>query len=291
MADPRPVRRGIRERRPERKQQQFRRRLRAYRMARQRPRRRIPRSAVPSFFTLMNLFSGFLAVTQIQVGRFDYACWLIVLAGFFDALDGMMARLTNGTSLFGVELDSLSDVVSFGLAPSFLVYEFGLKEFGVLGLIVSSLPAVCGAVRLARYNVNFDGEKKEFFAGLPIPVQAIYIVALILNVNDAGSFSRFSLNSLSVLIPIVFVLAALMVSTIDFDAIPRPSARYIRAHPRKSIAFGLALLLLVFLQQIGLLIVLSVYILFGVGRAVYTLARAVLNTPVDEAVSEKEEYS
>ncbi len=286
----RPRPRAVQKRQPGRKQQQFRRRLRAYRLARQRP-RRIPRAAVPSFFTLMNLFSGFLAITQIHVGRFDYACWLIVLAGFFDALDGMMARLTNGASLFGVELDSLSDVVSFGVAPSFLVYEFGLKDFGVLGLIVSSLLAVCGAVRLARYNVTFDGEKKEFFSGLPIPVQAIYVVSLILNVNDAGSFSRFSLNNLSVLIPIVFVLAALMISNIKFDAIPRPSARYIRAHPRKSIAFGIALLLLVFLQQIGLLIVLSMYIVFGVGRAVYRLVQAVLNTPLDEAVAEKEEFS
>ncbi len=266
--------------RPGGKQRQFRRRLRAYRAGR--PPRRIPRAAVPSFFTLMNLFSGFLAVTQIQVGRFDYACWLIVLAGFFDALDGMMARLTNGQSLFGVELDSLSDVVSFGLAPSFLVYEFGLKDFGALGLIVSSLPAICGAVRLARFNVHFDGEKQDFFTGLPIPVQAITIVALILNVNDAGSFSRFSLNNLSVLIPIVFVLSALMVSGIKFDAIPRPSARYIRVHPRKSLAFGIALLLLIFLQQIGLLIVLAVYLLYGIVRAIYELVLQVMNTPLDE---------
>lgn len=276
-ATPRKRRKG----RPGRKQQQLRKRLRAYRQGR--PRRHIPRAAVPSFFTLMNLFSGFLAITQIHDGRFDYACWLIVLAGFFDALDGMMARLTNGQSLFGVELDSLSDVVSFGVAPSFLVYEFGLKEFGVFGLIVSSLPAICGAVRLARFNISFDGEKKDYFIGLPIPVQAIAIVALILNVNDAGSFSRFSLNNLSVLIPIVFVLSGLMVSNIDFDAIPKPSASYIRAHPRKSIAFGVGLLLLIFLQQIGLLIVLTVYLLYGIIRAVYSLVQQVLTTPIDDA--------
>ena len=84
-------------------------------------------------------------------------------------LYGMMARLTNGQSLFGVELDSLCDVVSFGIAPSLLVYQFGLREFGVLGLIVSSLPAICGAVRLARFNVTFEGDKKDYFSGLPIP--------------------------------------------------------------------------------------------------------------------------
>lgn len=284
MQEPRHITR--RRRHPARKQRQFRRRLRAYRLSRGRPRRQIPRAAVPSFFTLMNLFSGFLALTQIHEGRFDHACWLIVLAGFFDLLDGMMARLTNGQSLFGVELDSLSDVVSFGVAPAYLVYVFGLSELGVLGLIVASLPALCGAVRLARFNVAFDGEKKDYFEGLPTPAQAMCIVALILNVNDAGAFYRFSLTNESTLIPIVFVLSGLMVSNISFDAIPKPSLRYLRAHPYKALAYGVALLLLVFLQQFGLLIVLGIYVLSGVGGALYRVVRAVLDTPLEEASKE-----
>jgi CDP-diacylglycerol--serine O-phosphatidyltransferase len=257
-------------------------RLQAYRaMRRMRPRRQIPRAAVPSFFTLMNLFCGYLAITQSMEGRFDHACWLIVVAGFFDALDGMMARLTNGTSLFGVELDSLSDIVSFGVAPGFLVYVFSLKTYGTLGLIVSSLPAICGAVRLARYNVGFDGEKKEYFQGLPIPMQAIAIVALILNFNDVAFFYEFSLNNFPVLIPIVFVLSALMISTIKFDAVPRPSATYIRAHPRKAMAYGVAILLLAFLQQIGLLIVLVLYVAYGIGYSLYSLIQKVLSMPTE----------
>jgi CDP-diacylglycerol--serine O-phosphatidyltransferase len=250
-------------------------------MRRMRPRRQIPRAAVPSFFTLMNLFCGYLAITQCMEGRFDHACWLIVVAGFFDALDGMMARLTNGTSLFGVELDSLSDIVSFGVAPGFLVYVFSLKTYGTLGLIVSSLPAICGAVRLARYNVGFDGEKKEYFQGLPIPMQAIAIVALILNFNDEAFFYEFSLNNFPVLIPIVFVLSALMISTIKFDAVPRPSATYIRAHPRKAMAYGVAILLLAFLQQIGLLIVLVLYVAYGIGYSLYSLIQKVLSMPTE----------
>ena len=290
MPEPHRLDRPLRKRRPERKQRQFRRRLRAYRQAHGRIRRPIPRAAVPSFFTLMNLFSGFLAITQIHDGRFDYACWLIVLAGFFDLLDGMMARLTNGQSLFGVELDSLSDIVSFGVAPSYLVYAFGLKDFGAFGLIVSSLPAICGAVRLARYNITFDGEKSDTFDGLPTPAQAITIVALILNVNDAGAFYRFSISNLSVLIPIVFVLSGLMVSTITFDAVPKPTPRYIRSHPIKSLAFGVALLLLVFLQQIGLLIVLAVYILSAVVRSIYNIVRTVLKMPLEEKSPTEEGY-
>lgn len=281
MADSSPVRR--RRRRTGGKHRRLRERLGAYRDSRRRrPRRPIPRAAVPSFFTLMNLFSGFLALTQIHEGQFDYACWLIVLAGFFDALDGMMARLTGGTSLFGVELDSLSDVVSFGVAPAYLVYVFGLSEFGVLGLIVASLPAICGAVRLARFNVDFDGEKKDYFSGLPIPGQAAFIVALILNFNSAAWYSPGSTGSLSLLIPLVVVLAGLMVSNVPFDAIPKPSPAYIRNHPYKSAAYAVGLLLVIFLQQVGLLIALSVYVLYGIGRGVYDLVQAVMQAPVEE---------
>ncbi|RMF60547.1 MAG: CDP-diacylglycerol--serine O-phosphatidyltransferase [Bacteroidetes bacterium] len=268
---------------PGRRQRRFRQRLRAYREKRYgRGRRQIPRAAVPSFFTLMNLFSGFVAIAQVFEGRLEHACWFIVLAGFFDLLDGMVARLANGTSLFGVELDSLSDVVSFGVAPGFLVYVFGLREFGLLGLVVAALPAICGAVRLARFNATWEGEKKDYFLGLPIPVQAIVVVTLILNVNDASWFNQYSLNNLSILIPIIVVLSGLMVSTIRFDAVPKPSARYIRTHPRKSAAYVLALLVVIFLQQIGLLVVLAAYLLHGIGRSGYHVVRAILATPLED---------
>ncbi len=267
-----------------RQQRRIRERFSAYREERRRNRlghRPPPRVVFPSFFTLMNLFSGFLALTQIQEGAFAMACWLIVLAGFFDLLDGMMARLTDAVSPFGVELDSLSDVVSFGVAPAYLVYVFGLKEFGPLGMIVASLPALCGAVRLARYNLSFDGEKKDYFEGLPIPVQAMAIVALILNVNDAAWFSRYSVNNLSMLIPIVFLLSGLMVSTIRFDAIPKPTVSYIRRRPKKVAAYGVALAAIVVLQQIGLLAVLAAYLTHGIGMAIYRLIEA-LTTPVPQ---------
>ncbi len=267
------------------KQRRFRERLSAYRASR--PRRQLPREAVPSFFTLMNLFSGFLALTQISEGRFLYAGWLIVLASFFDVLDGMMARLTNSNSRFGVELDSLSDVVSFGVAPAYLVYAFGLREFGMLGLVVSSLPAICGAVRLARFNVNFDGEKKDYFVGLPIPGQAIILVALVLNFNHVDWFDPGSLNDLSFLMPIVILLSFLMVSTVPFDAIPKPTPRYIKTQPKKFLAYSLGLFLIIVLQQIGLLIALGAYLLYGIGRAVYTLVQAVLNTPAEGETAEK----
>ena len=103
----------------------------------------------------------------------------------------MMARIANAVSMFGVELDSLADVVSFGVAPAFLLYEFGLDRLGLFGVIIASLPALCGAVRLARFNVEFEGEKKDYFSGLPIPVQATFVVAFILVFNDGRWFEGF----------------------------------------------------------------------------------------------------
>ncbi len=253
----------------------------AYRRTRQGRPRGNPRVAVPSFFTLMNLFSGFLAITQVLEGRFDYACWLIVLAGFFDALDGMMARLANATSDFGVELDSLADIVSFGVAPSVLLYAFGLDQFGVLGLIVAAMPAICGAVRLARFNMTFDGEKKEYFVGMPIPVAAVFVVALILNFSQELAVPQVESPDLSALIPIVFVLSFLMISNIPFDSIPKPSPSYIRNRPKKSLMFFLAAVVIAISWQVGLLIVLSVYTLIGVGRAMFMVARAIRDAPVE----------
>ena len=268
------------------KQPKLRQKISAYRATRPpRERKQIPRVAVPSFFTLMNLLCGFGAITQIFEGKFDMAGWLILLAAFFDALDGMMARLTNSSSLFGVELDSLSDVVSFGVAPGILVYVFGLNEFGLLGLIVAALPALCGAVRLARFNVDveLEGDKPEFFKGLPIPAQAAAIVTLILNFDDATWFNEYSISSLSLLIPFVAVLAGLMVSTIPFDALPKPSPGYIRNHPYKSAACLLGVLLTIFLQQIGLLISIMAYVLMGLVNAALRVYKAVMSAPVEGA--------
>ena len=261
-----------------------RRRLRAYRSARreQRGDRPPPRVAVPSFFTLLNLLCGFLALTQVANAAFVLACWLIVLAAFFDLLDGVMARLTGADSPFGVQLDSLSDIVSFGVAPSFLLYGYVLDTFNPLGMIVAALPALCGAVRLARYNMTADEGDKEGFEGLPIPGQAIAVVALVLAAENSTWDGRFALESLRVVLPVVVVLSGLMVSSIRFDAIPMPSLETLRTHPQKIAAYGLAGVLIVGLQERGLLIVLTVYLLHGVGRAFYKLVRALLAPVPDE---------
>jgi CDP-diacylglycerol---serine O-phosphatidyltransferase len=241
-------------------------------------RRRIPTAAVPSFFTLMNLFAGFVAVVQIHEGRFVSACWLVVLAGVFDLFDGMMARLTRSQSAFGVELDSLADVVSFGLVPSYLVYVFGLSEQGLFGILVAALPALCGAVRLARFNVLFTGEKSSSFSGLPIPMQAATVVALVLNV-ERNDFQLYSPGGLNLLVPAVVVLAGLMVSTIPFDSGPRPSAFYVRAHPWRTMFYTACVVAVIVLQEVGLLVALASYLVLGIGEAALRFVRVVRRTP------------
>lgn len=217
----------------------------------------------------MNLFSGFLAIIQVNQGEFVFAGWLIVLAGFFDLMDGMMARLTDTSSPFGVELDSLSDVVSFGVAPSFMVYNFGLERLNALGLIASGLPLICGAVRLARYNVMYEGEKKGYFDGLPIPVQAITLVAFILTFNDPTWLDQYRWGNLSILVPLVLLLSMLMVSTVEFKAIPKPTRAFFKNHPRTVLAYALGGILILLFQEAGLFLTLVGYIFVNLGVAIY----------------------
>jgi len=227
-------------------------------------RRPIPRVIVPSFFTLMNLFCGFLAIVQIAEGQLHNGAWLIVFAGVFDALDGFMARLANANSAFGIELDSLSDVVSFGVAPGFLLYSFSLNGLQAPGLILAALPALCGAIRLARFNIDAKIVESETFKGLPIPVQAIMIVGFFLTFSrnlELFEFLQYGVNN--VIIPMVLVLSLLMVSTVPFDKIPRFKRGQMRRQ-RKTIFLFLGYAgIIVLLQEWGLVIAFSVFIIKG----------------------------
>lgn len=230
-----------------------------------RKRKPIPRIIVPSFFTLMNLFCGFLAIISIAEGRLNFGAWLIVFAGLFDALDGFMARLSNATSQFGIELDSISDVVSFGVAPGFLLYTFGLGDLPLVGILLSALPPLCGAVRLARFNVESKQPSQEFFRGLPIPAQALMFAAFYLTFHSRMHwFDGFENGVNSLLIPLIVLLSFLMVSTIPFDKMPSFDRQSIKRYKGRLFLFIFYGLLIAVLQEIGLMIVFSAFILKGV---------------------------
>lgn len=238
---------------------------------RDRKRKPIPRLVVPSFFTLMNLFCGFLSILTVAGGNLLLGAWLIALAGLFDSLDGVVARMANATSPFGSELDSLSDVVSFGVAPGFLIYHFALHELAVLGMILSALPPLCGAVRLARFNVDTRSDRRfEDFRGLPIPVHAIMLAAFTLTfMNRTELFESMQLGVATVLVPVVVLLSFLMLSSIPFDKLPAFSRESLRRNKWKFVLFACYLLLIILFQEYGLIVVFTVYITKGLLRGVW----------------------
>lgn len=250
---------------PIQKWKRFRRRRKRKRKENGRKRRQIPRTVIPSFFTLMNLFCGFLAIISIAEGRLFFGAWLIVFAGLFDALDGFMARLSDATSQFGIELDSISDVVSFGVAPGFLLYAFGLGEMPFVGIILSALTPLCGAVRLARYNVDAQESRGDYFKGLPIPGQAIMIAAFYLTFyNQLEIFGGLEYGLNTVLVPVIVLLAFLMVSTIPFDKMPSFDRESIKRNKIKLSLFIVYGILILLFQEVGLMIVFSAYIFKGI---------------------------
>ncbi|MCK9484085.1 MAG: CDP-diacylglycerol--serine O-phosphatidyltransferase [Candidatus Marinimicrobia bacterium] len=169
---------------------------------------------LPSIFTVLNLFSGFLAMLQIIQGHYITAVILIMVALSFDFLDGMIARLTHQASDFGIEFDSLADMVSFCLVPAVLVNELFVADLGFVGGAISFFPVLFGGVRLARFNLHATTEKKAYFTGMPVPASAVAI----------GSYIWFSYKvfgnygNSNIILPLVVVFSFLMVSNIRFLA-------------------------------------------------------------------------
>lgn len=141
---------------------------------------------LPNLFTLAALFGGFYAIVMAMNGRFDQAAIGVFCAMVLDSLDGRVARMTNTQSAFGEQMDSLSDMVSFGAAPALIAYIWGLTSLGRWGWIGAFVYCACAALRLARFNVNTAVVDKRFFQGLPSPAAAALVAGFIWLVNDAG---------------------------------------------------------------------------------------------------------
>lgn len=141
---------------------------------------------LPNLFTLGGLFGGFYAVVMAMNGRFDMAAAGIFCAMVLDSLDGRVARMTNTQSAFGEQMDSLSDMVSFGAAPALIAYEWALKGLGRWGWIAAFVYCACAALRLARFNVNTAVVDKRYFQGLPSPAAAALVAGFIWLMNETG---------------------------------------------------------------------------------------------------------
>ncbi len=150
------------------------------------PKRRRGIYVLPNLFTLAALFGGFYAIVMAINGRYDLATFGIFSAMVFDSLDGRVARMTNTQSAFGEQMDSLSDMVSFGAAPAIISYVWALKGLGRWGWIAAFVYCACAALRLARFNVNTGVVDKRYFQGLPSPAAAALVIGLIWVVNESG---------------------------------------------------------------------------------------------------------
>lgn len=139
---------------------------------------------LPNLLTILNMFFGFFAVVYSINGNFTWAAYAIVVGAIFDQLDGRVARATNSTSRFGAELDSLSDLITFGMAPGLMLFLWSLEPFGRLGWLASFFYVACGALRLARFNVQSDTLEKGYFQGLPIPMAAGIVASSVLAFED-----------------------------------------------------------------------------------------------------------
>lgn len=180
---------------------------------------------IPSLFTILNLFSGFLSIIYCQQGNLEFACGFIFLASLFDSLDGKIARFTDSETAFGREIDSLADMVSFCLAPSIVVFYFvnsAIDQKIVLGALLSSAPLIMGGIRLARFNILSSGESgSKFFIGLPSPVNALFVCSLILFYQD----NLVEKKDLIIVNLLVISVSSLMLSKIIYPKLPRISTK------------------------------------------------------------------
>jgi CDP-diacylglycerol--serine O-phosphatidyltransferase len=168
---------------------------------------------LPNLFTTGNLFCGFWAIISVFQEKFFYAAVAILLACVFDILDGKVARLSGATSKFGVQYDSLADLVSFGIAPALLAFSWALRPYGKFGWLAAFLFVVCGALRLARFNVQSSSGEVKYFKGLPIPAAASMIaltILLYLRLIETNWVKDI------VILVMIYVLAFLMVSSIRY---------------------------------------------------------------------------
>ncbi|MBW1709343.1 MAG: CDP-diacylglycerol--serine O-phosphatidyltransferase [Deltaproteobacteria bacterium] len=215
-------------------------------------------SLLPNLLTTCGLYAGFYSIISSVNGNFFHAAVAIVISGVFDGLDGRIARITRTTSLFGIEYDSLSDLVAFGVAPAVLVYLWALQPFGRLGWVIGFLFLACGALRLARFNANVSDQDPKYFQGLSIPAGAGMIAATVFlfdYLNLEGSIKQWA-----VLITVI-ILSFLMVSNLKYISL---KGELVKKKPFNSLVVTILMLAMISVQpQVTLYVIGLVYIISG----------------------------
>jgi CDP-diacylglycerol--serine O-phosphatidyltransferase len=219
---------------------------------------------IPNIVTTANMAAGFYSVIAAIHNEFTVAAWAILVAAVFDMLDGRIARLAKATSQFGVEYDSLSDVLSFGMAPAILLYQWTLNPFGRMGWLAAFLYLACAGLRLARFNVTTSVLSKKYFQGLPTPIAAGMVATSV--IFKAATDWPTNLNNW--VLGLTLGLASLMVSNIPF-----PSFKELNWRARASFGYlmvgVMTMILIAARPEIALFFIGVIYILGSILYSVY----------------------
>jgi CDP-diacylglycerol--serine O-phosphatidyltransferase len=232
---------------------------------------------LPNLLTTAGLFCGVFSIAQTLNGFYFTAALALIAAQLFDGLDGRVARITKTTSSFGVEYDSLCDLVSFGVAPGLLIYQWALLPWGAWGWLATATFVCCAAVRLARFNTMIDVVDQGYFMGLPVPVASATLASLVFMYNYLGKWGLPDKHI--ALLLVTYTLAVLMVSSL-----PYPSFKKLNLHRRQPIwALVVAIVFLqVLVAQYELVLFCGamMYLLSGPAIAITRLMRGQTVKPV-----------
>jgi CDP-diacylglycerol--serine O-phosphatidyltransferase len=236
---------------------------------------------LPNLITLLSMFAGFYSIVASLNSDYERAAWAIMVASVFDVLDGWVARMTHTATRFGIEIDSLSDVISFGVAPAVLVYTWTLSSFNRIGWLGSFFLVACGALRLARFNVQMGSTEKKHFTGLPIPASALVIATLVLAYDDIISFllSRLKLEQIAYMLEkdywvlaLTFLLAGLMVSNITYHSLKEANLKERRPF-EVLVAIVIFMALVASNPALFLFFVSICYVASGIAETLYRLVK------------------
>ncbi len=253
---------------------------------------------LPNLFTLSSVLCGYYAILlSSEAGAderaFYRAAMLIVFAMFFDTIDGRVARLTKTQSAIGVQLDSLADVISFGVAPGVLVYRWSLHELGNLGIAVCFAYIACGTIRLARFNVmatSPSGTPKApdaYFLGLPIPAAAGILISLVVANTAARETSfRHILGTPWLILTVCVGLAFFMVSRVRFRSFKNLRRSWGTAAALMAILLSAAIVTVYFHASVALVWMLTGYVAIGVAETLWQMARGKRTAPLIAAPEE-----
>jgi len=215
---------------------------------------------LPATITSLGLMAGFYSLISAINAHFELAAVMIMIAFVCDGLDGRVARMSRTSSQFGVEYDSLSDIVAFGVAPAGLIYTFAVRPLGLWGWIVSGIFVVCSALRLARFNIQTGSTDKNRFTGLPVPGAALMIASLVL------AYSYFELDSPrtleAVAAPLTVALSAAMISRVPYPSFKSVNLRR-RAPLEILIGVLVAAAFFLALPQLTMFALATAYVLSG----------------------------